>query len=96
MTDKIFKWHTEELWWNTHLQLNIANTALLHITQAVCSYFQADAEFVLTFVTDWSAPGCLHSYESQTSPYAMMSKADLGGVIIWLINCNWPFVLMVM
>lgn len=28
------------------LQLNIASTVLLHITQAACSYFQADAEFV--------------------------------------------------
>lgn len=53
-------------------------------------YFQADVEFALTFVSDQCASGCLHSDHSGT--HAMVSAADLGGVINPLVNGNCSFI----
>lgn len=53
-------------------------------------YFQADVEFALTFVADQCASGRLHSDHSAT--HAMVSKADLGGVVNPLVNGNCSFI----
>lgn len=68
----------EQPWWNI-LAFIVKYSQYSTAPHCTCfSYFQADSEFVLTFFSYRSAPGCSHSCESQRSSYAMMIQSRSG------------------